>query len=253
MAGLAAKGRPAPLYCPGRPWQLGLQFTTMRCHPQRTDLPLRRAAVLGQRACHELTGAAEQWVRDADSQKILAPFAVIGALLPTDVQARGWVNRTMLGDQVEPPVAASYQHQTAVDEIRRTRGFWVSAGGGPARSPLPGLLLLLAFYLGTWLLTSQLLGARCGGALDRGPDYREDRALQRGGGKDLTPASPGIDGLRRFVMTGREFPHPADDRRGQHPSQHADQQTQGLVLHLSHLLRVPGYGRSLTQAAGLAK
>src|SRR5262252_8954683 len=97
--------------------------------------------------------------------------------------------------------------------------------GSYTRRPLlPGRLLLLAFYLGTWLLTGQLLGARRGGALHRGPDYREDRALQRGGGKDLTPASPGIDGLRRLVMTGRELPHPADDRRGQHPSQHADQQ-----------------------------
>jgi len=37
MAGFATKGRQAPLYCPGRPWQLGLQFTTMRCHPRRTD------------------------------------------------------------------------------------------------------------------------------------------------------------------------------------------------------------------------
>jgi hypothetical protein len=70
----------------------------------------------------------------------------------------------------------------------------------------PGLILLLAFNLGAWLLTGQLLGARRGGALDRGPDHREDRTLQRGGGKDLTPASPGINGPRRLVMARRE-PH----------------------------------------------
>src|SRR5262249_56286040 len=83
---------------------------------------------------------------------------------------------------------------------------------GPARSLLPGRLPLLAFYLVTCLLTGQLLGARRSGALDCGPDYREDRALQRGGGKDLTPASPGINGLRRLVMARRKLPHLLDDR-----------------------------------------
>src|SRR5690242_20974663 len=94
----------------------------------------------------------------------------------------------------------------------RYRSARTSGGWRPSRSLPPGLLVLLAFYLGARLRTSQLLGARRGGALDRGPDHREDRALQRGGGKDLTPASPSIDGLRRLVMARRELPHLPDDR-----------------------------------------
>src|SRR5690242_9478447 len=80
------------------------------------------------------------------------------------------------------------------------------------RSLRPGRLPLLAFYLVTWLRAGELLGARRSGALDRGPDHREDRALQRGGSKDLGPASPGIDGLRRLVMARRELPQLPDDR-----------------------------------------
>ena len=80
-------------------------------------------------------------------------------------------------------------------------------------------------------------------AVDRGPDHREDRALQRGGGKDLAPASPGIAGVWRLVLARRELPQLLDDRAGQHPSQQAGKQTQALKQQVPHLLRLPGYGR----------
>src|SRR3954453_8283538 len=65
-------------------------------------------------------------------------------------------------------------------------------------------------------------------------DQADDGTLDGGGDEHFAPPALGVGGFGRFVFSGGQLPDLLENRRGQDPAEHADEQAQRLEQQFGH-------------------